>query len=145
MYKSILIPTDGSELSRTAIETGVALAKALGARVVGIAVVLPSGDFAVGEFGLVSDPAEFTKANALSADRNLAVISEVAKNAHVAAETLQIGHDSPWKAIVETAASKGCDLIVMASHGRKGLDALVIGSETNKVLTHSKIPVLVTR
>lgn len=145
MYKHILIPTDGSELSRTAITAGVSLAKACSARVTAITVVVPSGDFGVGEFGSVSDPESYSQASAANAKRALSIVSDAAAQAHVPVETVQVDHDQPWHAIIDEAASRGCDLIVMASHGRKGLNALVLGSETNKVLTHSKIPVLVTR
>jgi nucleotide-binding universal stress UspA family protein len=145
MFKHILIPTDGSELSRSAITTGVAVAKACSARVTGITVVVPLADFGVGEFGSVADPEPYSRDSAANAKRALAVVSDAAAQTHVSAETVQLAHDKPWQAIIDTAASKGCDLIVMASHGRRGLDALVLGSETNKVLTHSKIPVLVTR
>lgn len=145
MFRHILIPTDGSELSRTAVTTGVSLAKACNARVTAITVVVPLADFGVGEFGSVSDPEAYSRASAANAKVALAVVGDAAAQAHVSAETVQVNHDNPWQAIIDAAASRGCDLIVMASHGRRGLDALVLGSETNKVLTHSKTPVLVTR
>ena len=77
--------------------------------------------------------------------RSLAVAAEAAAAAGVPCETVYLTHDRPWEAIIETAEQRGCDLIVMASHGRAGVSAVVLGSETNKVLTHSKIPVLVCR
>ncbi len=145
MFKHILIPTDGSELSRAAVTTAVSLAKACNARVTGLTVIAPSADFGVGEFGSVADPDAYNRASAANAKRALAVVTDAAAEAQVSAETVKVDHDSPWLAIIDAAASRGCDLIVMASHGRRGLDALVLGSETNKVLTHSKVPVLVTR
>jgi nucleotide-binding universal stress UspA family protein len=77
------------------------------------------------------------------AARSLAVATKAAAAAGVRCETIHLEHDQPWEAIIQTAEQKGCDLIVMASHGRAGVSAVGLGSETNKVLTHSKIPVLV--
>lgn len=148
MYKNILIPTDGSALSLVAVTTGITLAKLLNAKVTGITVVPPLLDYAVGEFGLASDPGGFAKANeinATNASKYLDAITNQAKNAGVESSMLLIKQENPWEAIIATAASINADLIVMASHGRRGFDALVLGSETNKVLTHSKVPVLVTR
>ena len=148
MYKNILIPTDGSALSLIAVTTGITLAKLLNAKVTGITVVQPFLDYAVGEFGLASDPGDLAKANkinATNASKYLDAITNQAKSVGVESSMLLIKQENPWEAIIATAASINADLIVMASHGRRGFDALVLGSETNKVLTHSKVPVLVTR
>ena len=125
MYRHILIPTDGSELAEHGVAHGLALAKSLGAKVSVIYVVEPL--LAVtGDFASVLDRA----ANA-------------AKEAGVSCETIQVENGQPHQAIIAAAEDKGCDLIVMSSHGRSGLSMLLIGSVTNKVLAHAKTPVLV--
>lgn len=145
MYKHILIPTDGSELSRKAIEYGIALAKEAGAKVTAITVSTPFHVFA-------AEPAMVTDTAASYADRvtqNSAKYLSVAKDAAAASgvscDGVHVEHEHPYRAIIDTATGKGCDLIVMASHGRRGVSAIVLGSETVKVLTHSTIPVLVYR
>ena len=143
MYKHILIPTDGSSLSAKAIDHGIALARAVGAKVTGITVTTPFHILAM-EPGFVEDtPEEFrTRAIELGSG-HLAKIRAAACG--VECDVVQVEHEHPYRAIIDTAHSRGCDLIVMASHGRRGLSALVLGSETVKVLTHSTIPVLVYR
>jgi nucleotide-binding universal stress UspA family protein len=127
MYRHILIPTDGSALAERGVAHGLALAKSVGAKVSVINVVEPL--FAVtGDFASVLDRA----ANA-------------AKEAGVSCETIQVENRQPHQAIIETAEDKGCDLIVMSSHGFSGLPMLLIGSVTNKVLTYAKTPVTVCR
>ena len=128
MYRNILIATDGSELSEKAVNHGIALAKRIGAKVTVLTVVQPLHTFT----------AEY-------AEKTLGAAARLAEAAGVECEGVHVKHDFPYRAIIDTAASKGCDLIVMASHGRHGISALVLGSETVKVLTHSKIPVLVHR
>jgi nucleotide-binding universal stress UspA family protein len=128
MYRNILIATDGSELSEKAVNHGIALAKRIGAKVTMLTVVQPLHTFT----------AEY-------AEKTLGTAARLARAAGVGCEGVHVEHDFPYQAIIDTAASKGCDLIVMASHGRHGISALVLGSETVKVLTHSKIPVLVHR
>jgi nucleotide-binding universal stress UspA family protein len=141
MYKNILIPTDGSELAGKAVQHGVALAKAIGAKVTALTVT-PLGVTLV--MGVVADtPADYKRRIRANAEKTLDVVADQAKAAGVACETLQVEHEHPYQAIIDTARSKGCDLITMASHGHRGFAALVLGSETLKVLTHSKIPVLV--
>lgn len=131
MYSHILIPTDGSGLADTAVEHGVKLAKALGAKVT-IVIAIPPDETYIGEV-------------VLNRDRTLSAATALAKAANVQAEAVYVENDSPYQAIIDTANAKGADLIVMASHGRKGVEALVLGSETMNVLTHCKIPVLVHR
>ena len=127
MYRHILIPTDGSELAERGVAHGLALAKSLGAKVSVINVVEPL--FAVtGDFASVLDR-----------------VANAAKEAGVSCETIQVENVQPHQAIIATAESKGCDLIVMSSHGLSGLSMLLIGSVTNKVLTYAKTPVLVCR
>ncbi len=145
MYKNILIPTDGSVLSSGALKAGVDLAKAIGAKVTVLTVTAPIQVYSA-EVALIEEPpADFASRIAEHADRILAEAAAAAKVAGVAVETAKIEADRPYEAIIETANAKGADLIVMASHGRKGVAALVLGSETQKVLTHCKIPVLVHR
>jgi nucleotide-binding universal stress UspA family protein len=145
MHRHILIPTDGSELSQDAVEYGVALAKSVSAKVTVLTVSTPFHVFAV-EPGMVTDTAEqYAKHVVALAAKYLKAAKEAALADGVNCETVHVEHDQPYLAIIETATRKSCDLIVMASHGRRGLSAIMLGSETVKVLTHSSIPVLVVR
>jgi nucleotide-binding universal stress UspA family protein len=145
MYRHILIPTDGSELSQKAIDYGMALAKSVNAKVTVMTVTTPFHAIAV-EPGLITDtPEQYGKRMATLAAKYFTVAKEAALAAGVNCDTMHVEHDQPYLAIIETASRKPCDLIVMASHGRRGLSAIVLGSETVKVLTHSTIPVLVFR
>jgi nucleotide-binding universal stress UspA family protein len=144
-YKNILIPTDGSELAAKAAQHGVALAKAVGSKVTALTVAMPFGVITLAMGVVVDSPAEYKKRVQQNSAKTLGAVADQAKAAGVACETVVAEHEHPYQAIIDTARSKGCDLIVMASHGRGGFAALVLGSETVKVLTHSKIPVLVHR
>lgn len=145
MYRDILIPTDGSELAEKAVTSGIALAKALGAKVTALTVELPFHVFTL-DVQMVEDTrTQYQARMRVRTATTLSRIADLASAAGVACETLHVEDEHPYRAIIETANSKGCDLIVMASHGRHGMSAVVIGSETLKVLTHSKIPVLVHR
>jgi nucleotide-binding universal stress UspA family protein len=145
MHRHILIPTDGSELSQNAVDYGMALAKSVNAKVTVLTVSMPFHAFAV-EPGMVTDtPEQHAKRMATLAAKYLNVAKEAALAAGVSCETMHVEHDHPYLAIIDTATQKSCDLIVMASHGRRGISAVVLGSETTKVLTHSTIPVLVVR
>jgi len=145
MYKKILIPTDGSPLSAVAIEKGIGLAKATGAKVVGMTVSVPFHTFAL-DPRMVSDTKEtYEKDCEEVAAKCLGAIKGAASAAGVPCEVAHVNAEHPYEGIIGTAKERGCDLIFMASHGRKGISALVLGSETLKVLTHSKIPVLVCR
>ncbi len=145
MYKNILIPTDGSELAGKAVKHGANLAKYLGAKVTLLTVTTPYHIFTL-ETRMVEDtPAEYTKEVQVDAAKLLTSAAETVKAAGVACETAQVDHEHVYQAIIDTVKSKGCDLIVMASHGRRGVSAIVLGSVTVKVLTHSRIPVLVHR
>jgi nucleotide-binding universal stress UspA family protein len=141
MYRHILIPTDGSELAERGVAHGLALAKSLGAGVSVIFVVEPITEMTVSEFlEAVATLAEQRKKQATSVlDR----AANAAKEAGVSCETVQVENRQPHQAIIAAAEDKGCDLIVMSSHGRSGLSMLLIGSVTNKVLTLAKTPVLV--
>jgi nucleotide-binding universal stress UspA family protein len=145
MYKTLLIPTDGSELAGKAVDYGIALAKALGARVVILTVTQPYRLVTL-ETAMIEDaPDVYDARMAADTKRILAGAAETAKAAGVPCDILQMEDDRPYHAIIEAAGTSGADLIVMASHGRKGVSALLLGSETVKVLTHCKTPVLVHR
>ena len=141
MYKHLLIATDGSDLSGKAIVHGIALAKALGAKVTALTVTEPFYESAF-EPRIVD---QYKKHVATLATQHLDVASNTASASDVACELVRVEHERPYQAIIDTAKERGCDLIVMASHGRRGISAIVLGSETVKVLTHSTIPVLVCR
>jgi len=145
MYKHILIPTDGSELSQKAIKQGLALAKSIGAKVTAITVSETFHTFSVDPVIVTDTPKQYQTHCDARAEEYLSVAKNAAKDANIAYEGMHVIHDHPYEAIVDAAKDKGCDLICMASHGRKGMSALVLGSETVKVLTHSKIPTLVCR
>jgi nucleotide-binding universal stress UspA family protein len=148
MYRHILIPTDGSALAEKAVAHGLSLARAVGAKVTALIVETPFSVYNVPESRLrrMSDAfAEHAEQIKRHAAAVLSHVADAAKAAGVACDTLQMEHDHPYKAIITTAVDKGCDVIVMASHGRGGLSAILLGSTTNKVLTHTNIPVLVCR
>ncbi len=144
MYKHILLPTDGSELSKAAMKHGIELAKAIGARVTAMVVSTPLTSLVV-EPSRVSGALEQYKA--LVAEQTAKYLDNIrnsALDAGVDCVVLCIEHDKPYEAIVNTAKSSGCDLVVMASHGLRGVSA-ILGSETLKVLTHTSVPILVYR
>ena len=145
MYKHILIPTDGSPLAEEAVRQGFTLAKTLDAQVTVLTVVPPFHLVAVEPMVLTTTVADYDSTIAAIVESRLAMPREAAKIAGVAYDDLHVVAGQPWAAIVETARNRGCDLIVMASHGRRGVSALILGSETTKVLTHTKIPTLVCR
>ena len=144
MFKKFLLPTDGSELSVKAIQGAIKMASELGASVVGMTVVEPYSYSTLSEYRPETLEA-FEARNAQAAEQRLAPIVKAAKEANVPCETASVKSFSPYEAIIETAKKHGCDVIFMASHGRRGLSAVLLGSETQKVLTHSKVPVLVYR
>jgi len=145
MYRHILIPTDGSALSEMAVRHGMALAKALGAKVTVLTASLPFRSLAIDPVMVTDTPERYQQDCDALAEKALGIARTEAGAAGVPCETLHVTQAQPYRAIVETAQEGGCDLICMASHGRKGLSAFVLGSETYTVLTHSKIPVLVCR
>jgi nucleotide-binding universal stress UspA family protein len=149
MFRHILVPTDGSELSANAITQAVTLASALGATLTVVTVTEPLHIFAERPLLPSNAPDEIAayEANRISekASRSLAAARTTAKLANVPCDTLQVEYEQPYLGIIDAAKSRRCDLIVMASHGRRGISAILLGSETLKVLTHSTIPVLVYR
>jgi nucleotide-binding universal stress UspA family protein len=138
MYTHILIPTDGSELAGKAVQHGMALAKLIGAKVTLLTVLPPE---------MITTDTQMNKIRKERMQKDAEeILGAVAMQAAgFACETIQVEHEDPYQAIIDTADSKGCDLIVMASHGRRGISAIILGSVTVKVLTHCKIPVLVYR
>jgi nucleotide-binding universal stress UspA family protein len=141
MYKHILIPTDGSDLSQQAIEHGIALAKAVGARVTVLTVTEPFYASAF-EPSMVE---HYKKHVTALATKHLDDAKTAANASNISCEVARLEHEQPYQAIIDAAEARGCDVIVMASHGRRGISAIVLGSETMKVLTHSPIPVVVVR
>lgn len=144
MYKQILIPTDGSEITGRAIEAGVGLARALGAKVHTLCVKEPFPYGAVAEMQ-PTPPQEFFDAQELAASRHVRTVIEACAAAGVVCHGETIDGLQPWEAIVEHAEKVGCDLLVMGSHGRSGFASLFLGSETQDVLKHTTIPVLIVR
>ena len=145
MFKHLLVATDGSPLSEQAALKTVQLAKSMSARLTAVTVSAPFHVLAI-DAVMVTDTEDVYDAECKKrAEEYLAVIRTAAKSSDVSFEGLHVYHDHPYVAIIDTAAARGCDVICMASHGRRGFTALVLGSETVKVLTHSKIPVVVWR
>jgi nucleotide-binding universal stress UspA family protein len=144
MFKKILVPTDGSELSGRALDGAIKLAQQLGSRVVAVTVIEPYSYSTVSEYRPESIDEYERRSQKVGLER-LSPIEQRARDARVEIETTVMRAYVPHEAIIEAAGRFECDLIVMASHGRRGLSAVLLGSETQKVLTHSKIPVLVYR
>lgn len=145
MYSHILIATDGSELAHKALVQGFALAKSLGSKVTVVTVTEPWTAVVPGEMGMAFPVDEYEKGAADNAATILAAVKKEADAAGVAAETVHMADQFPADGIIATAKEKSCDLIVMASHGRRGLSRLLIGSQANQVVIHSEVPVLVVR
>jgi len=145
MYANILIATDGSELAGKAVQHGIALAKRIGAKATALTVLPPFHTLTTDARMIEDTPASYKARMRESADKTLGAVAVAARTAGVLCETVQVEHEHPYQAIIDVAEAKGCDLIAMASHGRHGISALVLGSETGEVLTHCKIPVLVHR
>ena len=147
MYQRILVATDGSTLSKKAVRSSIDLAAATGAELVALNVV-PRYPMSYYEGGMTVSPAEVARTEKRWADQGQAVVDRVRDAAQaegVKAKAVVARSDLVAEAIVSAAKKHKCDLVVMASHGRRGVSALLLGSETQKVLTHSKVPVLVSR
>lgn len=145
MYKHFLIATDGSELARKALIHGLTLAKELGAKATAVTVTEPWDAVVVGEVAVVFPPAQYEESVAANASRILAKVNELASELGTACETLHVKDQRPADGILEAAATLQCDIIVMASHGRRGITRLILGSTANDVVARSKIPVLICR
>jgi nucleotide-binding universal stress UspA family protein len=145
MYKHVLIPTDGSDLSAKAEAAGLTLAKALDAKATALTVTQPFQFIGTEPMMLVASEPEYEKAQAARAEKTLERVKATAAAIGVPVETVRAVNGRPFEAIINTAKERGCDVVFMASHGRSGVAGLLLGSETTKVLTHSKVPVLVYR
>jgi len=145
MYRHILIATDGSELSMQAVTHAVALAKALNAKLTVVTVSEPFHVLAVDPILLTDTPESYKARAAAFAAEYLGEVEDKAAASGVRCNNVHVEDEQPYRAIIDTATKQGCDLIVMASHGRRGVSAILLGSETVKVLTHTSIPVLVYR
>ena len=144
MYQRILVPTDGSDITAKAVSTAIALAKLSGAAIVTLSVKEPFPYSAISEMQPVP-PQEFYDAQERIAASRVKTVLDAAAAAGVSCDGTTVEALHPWEAILDMAKRKSCDLVVMASHGRRGMAALLIGSETSRVLTHSPLPVLVVK
>jgi len=147
MFKKILVPTDGSKLSAKAIKSGVAFAKSIEAQVVGCYVIEPFQPYYFGDYipPDMPSPKEYERRAREAGEKYLKQIQTAAQAAGLRYQGSVVTSDTPYNGIINAAKKARCDLIFMASHGRRGLSGILLGSETHKVLTHSKIPVLVYR
>lgn len=145
MFKTILLPTDGSPLSEKATATAIQFAQLNQAKIVAVSVVQPFPFSPMNDGGAVFDAGQYEREMHESAQRALDKAGIAARAAQVPFEGVVTLAASPYEAIVDTAAKHGCDIIMMASHGRKGLNKLFLGSETQKVLAHTTLPVMVLR
>ena len=144
MFKRILFPTDGSEITDKAMQSAIGMAKLAGAELFALAVKEPFPYSAISEIQPMP-PQEFFDAQEKVAAARVKRVAEAAQAAGVTCHCHTVEATYAWEAILDHAKTQVCDLIVMASHGRRGVSALLLGSETQKVLTHGKLPVLVVR
>lgn len=144
MFKRILVPTDGSEITPAAVDAAIDLCRALGAELHAVSVKEPFPYTAMAEVHPVP-PQEYGEAQERIARQRVQEVVDAARRAGVDCRPHTVEGLHPWEAIIAHADTLGCDLLVMASHGRRGLSALLLRSETQQVLTHSKIPVLIVR
>lgn len=145
MFKSILLPTDGSALSEKAAATAIEFAQLNHAAIVGICVIQPLPFPSMGDSGAVIDSGQFETQMQGAAQRNIDKLATAARAVDVPFQGVIVLSPSPHEEIVEAAKKFGCDIIIMASHGRTGLNRLLLGSETQKVLAHTTLPVMVLR
>ena len=145
MYKHILIATDGSELAGKAVNAGLQLAKALNAKVTAVTVTEPWTAYITGEAAIAFPLGDYEKSAAENAAQALAAVDDLARKIAIGCKTIHVKDQHPTDGILDAAKSHGCDLIVMASHGRRGLGRLLLGSAAVSVLTHSTVPVLICR
>lgn len=145
MYKSIIIATDASAIADKAVTHAIALAKALGAELTAVTVTEPYEAVAFTDTMTVIEPSAYQEKCAEHAGRILAAVVASAKAAGVACETVHQDNQWPYDGIIKAAETVGADLIIIGSHGRRGLEGLLLGSQAVKLLTHTKIPALVVR
>ena len=144
MFKKILVPTDGSALAQKAVATAAGLAKSQGAQIVGVYVIDPFPYIGIGDASAAGLQAYLAEAKRV-AGQALDAIAQVCKAEGVPFAGDTIERNVVYEGLIETAEAEGCDLIVMASHGRQGVQALILGSVAQKVLTHAKVPVLIVK
>jgi len=144
MFQRILVPTDGSDITKKAVDTAIDLARSLKARIYTISVKEPFPYSAISEMQ-PTPPQEFFDAQERIASQRITAVRDACAASGLQCEAHTVEALHPWEAIIDHAKRMECDLLVMASHGRRGVSALLLGSETQKVLTHSKLPVLVVR
>ncbi len=145
MYQHMLVPTDGTELSKQAIVQAFDVAKQLGVRVSVLRVSGKPVNLVFMGLDLTALPDDIRARITQEIEAHFSWVKEQAAKAGVDCETVRVESEHPWQGILETAKARGCDVIAMASHGRSGMSAKLIGSETQKVLVHSHVPVLVLR
>jgi len=145
MYQHILIATDGSDLAQRAVEQGLALAKALGSTVTAVTVTEPWTAAVSGEWAVAFPVEEYERAAAANAEKVLDAVQEAAVRLGVTCDAVHIKDQYAAEGIVEEAKARNCDLIVMASHGRRGIAKFVLGSQATRVLAHSAVPLLICR
>lgn len=145
MFKHILVPTDGSKLSEKAVKQAIKLAQQLKARVTALHVIPKFHTFTYQTELLEMTAGEYDKVSDTHAQNYLGFAQRAANAAGVECNGVRTRSDQPYEDIIKTAKKNGCDLILMASHGRRGIEGFLLGSETQKVLTHSSVPVLVYR
>lgn len=145
MFKHLLLPTDGSPLSENAVRRGLRLAHIMGTKVTGFYAMPEFRAFAYSGAIIEDTQAIFEEQALARAEAVLGFVQTAAREEGVPCDTVMRTSDRPYEAILQAAQERGCDLIVMASHGRRGIEGILMGSETQKVLTHGKIAVLVDR
>lgn len=145
MYKHILLPTDGSELSERAAREAVIFAKSINAHLTALHTTPVFSGTQLGGHSMYERVLEYKERSERAAQQALNAIEQIGRAVEVTVNTVHRASDNPWEVIIAVAQGLGCDLIFMASHGRRGINALLMGSETSKVLIHTKIPVLVWR
>ncbi|MBV6323327.1 universal stress protein [Duganella violaceipulchra] len=145
MFKHFLMPTDGSAISTAILRPCIQFAKECGASITAVHVIPEFHVLTYQVEMLEATREQFRQDSIAHAQRYLAEIEQCARELGVPCKTLALHHEQPYEAIIQSAREQGCDLICMASHGRRGVKGMLLGSETQKVLTHSQIPVLVFR
>jgi nucleotide-binding universal stress UspA family protein len=145
MYAHILVATDGSELAQRAVEQGLALAKVLGSAVTAVTVTEPWTAAVSGEWAVAFPVEEYEKASAANAEKILDGVQQAAVRLGVTCDAVHVKDQYAAEGIVEEAKARNCDLIVMASHGRRGIAKFVLGSQATRVLAHTSVPLLICR
>jgi len=145
MYKHILIATDGSDLAQRAVEQGLTLAKLMQSKVTALTVTEPWTAAVSGEWAVAFPVEEYEKASAANAAKILEDVQKTAASLGVVCDAVHVKDQYPAEGIIEEAKARGCDLIVMSSHGRRGIAKFVLGSQATRVLTHTTVPMLICR